>query len=221
MNFRNLTFIPVSLLLAACGNAAEDSTPSVDEWLGESTHLAITGSYQGTALNIRLEGDAAAGVHCESLYAPLPGTVPDAEGNYDTSQLYFVFKEVGALIDWGGQPKEFTISYWRHDVPADTTLEVVPRVFGSAIPEGQTWSDINVFDPGTDLLSGIESAASSGTVEMKMATGVPDDNGVYIASARTGEFLSVSWGPEDNLNVSATADCTSGVQVWPQTRLLP
>jgi hypothetical protein len=108
-------------------------------------------------------------------------------------------------------------------MPAGTELQVIPRVFGSAIPDGETWSDINLFTPGGDLLSGIESAAVSGTVSIELNTGTPDAAGIYIPSGvRTGEYLSVSWGPQDHLNVSTTADCNPALVVlWPQTRILP
>jgi len=211
-------------LVAVVGCGSDDAgSGQVEEWLGESTHLAISGTYQGMEFDVDLEGEAAAGVHCERFYAPLVGTEPDASGNYDTSQLYFAMTEIGAKIDVSGMTKEFNISYWRHDVAAGTDLDVTPRVFGTSIPEGKTWSDINVFDPGADVLSGIESAAESGTVAMKLNTGDPDQNGIMKASgSRTGAYYSVSWGPDDFLKVSATANCSPGIVVtWPQNFLVP
>jgi hypothetical protein len=132
-------------------------------------------------------------------------------------------KEIGAQITLDGQPTEFTISYWRHDLPAESTLEVISRTFGTAIPEGKTWSDINLFAPGATDLSGVESAAESGTVAIELNTGDPDANGVMIPDGgRTGEFISVSWGPQDHLTVSATANCgPAAIAPWAQTRLLP
>ena len=208
-------------VLAGCGAAS--SGASVTKWQGDTTHLAVSGSFQGQTFDVNLQGAAASGVYCNYIYAPLPGTAPDSAGNYDTSKLYFVMKELGGVIDLEGTPKEFTISYWRHDVRAGTDLKVIPRLFGTSIPEGETWSDINLFTPGTDNLSGLESAAASGTVSVKLNTGTPDQNGIFIASGvRTGEFVSVVWGPHDFLNVSSTSDCNPAlIGTWPQSRLLP
>ena len=212
----------LSLLLAGCGTS-DEGTASVEEWLGDSTHFAVSGSFQGEVFDARLEGEAAAGVYCHRFYAPMPGSLPDDDGVYDSSQVYFVMKELGAVIDLEGEPKEFTISYWRHDPPAGSALEVIPRVFGSTIPAGQTWSDINLFEPGGDELSGVESAASSGSVTLHVNTGSPDANGIMIPhGGRTGEFVSVSWGPDEHLNVSATADCSAAEMApWAQSRILP
>jgi hypothetical protein len=195
----------------------------VNGWQGEATHLAITGTFQGMTFDVHQTGAAAAGVHCSRLYAPLPGTQPDAAGNYDTSQMYFVFKELGGVIDLGGTPTEFTIAYWRHDVAAGTELQVIPRLFGTSIPAGQTWSDINLFAPGQNDLSGIESAAASGTVSMKLNTGTTDAGGIFIPSGgRTGEYVAVSWGPHETLHISSTADCNPAIVVtWPQGALHP
>jgi len=209
--------------LAGCGSGSSGGSDSVTGWLGDSPHLAITGSFQGQTFDVHMMGADASGVYCHRFYAPLPGTQPDANGNYDTSQTYFVMKELGGVIDLGGTPTEFTISYWRHDVAAGTDLQVVPRMFGTSIPDGETWSDINLFPPGGDVLAGIESAAASGTVEMKLNSGTPDQGGIVIPSGgRTGEYIAVTWGPEDHLNVSTTADCAPAIIVtWPQSRLLP
>jgi hypothetical protein len=223
VNTRHLSLaVVISLSLAGCGSSS-GSGNNVDSWQGEATHLAITGTFQDKTFDVHLEGAAAAGVHCNRVYAPLPGTQPDAAGNYDTSQVYFVMKELGAVIDLGGTPTEFTISYWRHDVAAGTDLQVIPRVFGTSIPAGQTWSDINLFAPGETDLSGIESAAASGTVSMKLNTGTTDAGGILIPSGgRTGEYVAVSWGPHETLHVSSTVDCNPAIVVtWPQTRILP
>lgn len=222
MNLRisSIVVVPV-ILLAGCGSTS--SQPKVTHWLGDSTHLAISGSFQSQTFDVDLKDATASTVYCNRFYAPLPGTAPDAAGNYDTSKVYFVMKELGGVIDLEGTPKEFAISYWRHDVPAGTDLMVVPRLFGTSIPQGQTWSDINVFTPGTDNLSGIESAAASGTVSMKLNTGTPDQGGILIPSGgRTGEYISITWGPHDFLNVSSTSDCNPAiVATWPQSRLSP
>jgi hypothetical protein len=217
----------LGLIAVGCGSSADSGSNAVTGWLGESPHLAITGtlatvgSSPNQTFDVHLEGDKAANIYCHRFYTPIEGAMPDGEGNYDTSQLYFAMKELGGVVDVGGVQKEFTISYWRHDVAAGTDLQVVPRVFRTPIPEGKTWSDVNIFDPGTDLLAGIETAAASGTVSMKLNTGTPDDNGVVIPSGgRTGEFISVSWGPHDNLSVSATADCITLMAPW-ATPLIP
>ena len=221
---------PVAVLVAVtlsvapvvgCGTSA--AGPSVTKWQGDSTHLAISGSFQSQTFDVNLQGADAAGVYCNRFYAPLPGTAPDTAGNYDTSQVYFVMKEMGGVINLEGTPTEFTISYWRHDMPAGTDLTVIPRLFGTSIPAGETWSDINLFAPGTDNLSGLESAAASGKVSIELNTGTPDQNGILIPSGvRTGEFIAVSWGPHDFLNVSTTADCGPPIiATWPQSRILP
>jgi len=222
MNFRTTcNILSPFILLAGCGGGS--SGPSVTKWQGDSTHMAISGSFQTQAFEVDLKGATASGVYCNRFYAPLPGTAPDAAGKYDTSKVYFVMKELGAVIDLDGTPTEFTISYWRHDVDAGTKLTVVPRTFGTSIPAGQTWSDINLFMPGTDVLSGLESAASSGTVSMELNTGATDQNGILKPSGvRTGEYISVVWGPHDFLNISATSDCGPPIVVtWPQSRLSP
>jgi hypothetical protein len=210
-----------TLGLVGCGGSS--SSKGVDHWLGDSPHLAISGTFQGQTFDVDLKGTAAAGIYCHRFYVPLPGTSADASGGFDTSQMYFGMKELGGVIDLEGTPTEFTIAYWRHDVAAGTDLAVVPRTFGTGIPDGQTWSDINLFPPGGDVLSGIESAAASGTVSMKLNSGTPDAGGVVIPSGgRTGEFVSVTWGPSDNLSISVTADCTQFVPApWAQSRILP
>jgi hypothetical protein len=223
VNIRSLSIlalIPVTTL-AACGSGNEGG--SVTHWLGESPHLAISGTFQGQTFDVNLQGDAASGVWCERYYAPLPGTQPNASGMYDTSKMYFVMKELGGVIDLEGTPTAFTISYWRHDEAAGTDLHVVPREFGTAIAAGNTWSDINIYAPGADSLSGVESAAASGTVSMKLNDGTPDANGIVIPSGgRTGEYVSVTWGPHDFLNISATSDCRPAIPApWAQARLLP
>jgi len=209
--------------LAGCGSTPEEDTGSVDQWLGDSAHLAISGTFEGKNLDTRLEGEAASSVYCNRVYAPLPGSEPDAEGKYDTSQVYFVFREIGGIIDVDGTATEFAVSHWRHEVPAGTDMPVVPRVYGTAIAAGETWSDINLFEPGTASISGVESAALSGTVSVELYTGVPDAGGIFVPEGgRAGGFWKLSWGPNDNLTVSATADCRpSQLLTWPQARLVP
>lgn len=225
VNIRKVSLISflAPTIMAGCGSGSGQGSTSVDHWLGDATHLAITGTFQDKTFNVHMEGAAAEGIYCNRFYSPVPGTQPDANGNYDTGRLYFVMKELGGVIDLDGTPTEFTISYWRHDIAAGASLEVIPRVFGTSIPDGQTWSDINLFAPGAGTLTGIESAASSGNVSMKLNTGMPDANGIMVPSGgRTGEFVSVTWGPHEVLNVSSTADCTTvPIMTWPQSRLLP
>lgn len=207
--------------LGAC-SSAEGENAGVTEWLGDETHLAISGAFQGSTFDVHLEGAEADSVYCNRFYTPLPGATPDAEGNYDGTQVYFAMKELGGIINFEGEPKEFTIAYWRHDVAEGTELDVIPRQFGESIPEGKTWSDINMFNPGENLLSGVESAASSGTVKLLLNSGSPDASGVMRPSGgRTGEFVSVSWGPRESLNISATADCVSMVVPWAQDLVAP
>lgn len=219
---RILSAVAALIVVAGCSSGTDEGQPTVTQWLGEQPHLAISGTFQEQTFDVHLEGDAA-GVHCERYYAPLPGAAPDADGNYDTSQVYFVMKELGAVIDLDGVATEFSISYWRHDIAADQQLTVVPRTFGTALPEGETWSDVDLFAVGAEPTSGIESAASSGTVSMRLNTGLPDANGVMIPDGgRTGEFISVTWGPRESLNVSASADCgPSQVVPWAAARILP
>lgn len=56
------------------------------------------GSFQNKTFDIHLEGEDA-GIDCERFYAPPPGTAANSSGNYDTSQLYFAVKELGAVIE--------------------------------------------------------------------------------------------------------------------------
>ncbi len=202
-------------LLAGCGSAdAEGASSSITEWLGESTHFAVSGSFDGKPLNIRLEGAAAtaAEVYCVRNYAPLPGNVPDAMGKYDMTKMYFAMKEVGAIVDIDGQKRDLSFGYWRHDPVAGTALEVVPRVFGQAVPGGQTWVDIGIIEPGMSPTSGVESAAESGSLTMKLNSerGATEDTFVS-GGGKTGEFLSLSWGPENSLKVSASAECRDSI----------
>lgn len=224
MPIRTSTFthaVTCAALLFACGGSDEPGSGTT-EWLGEDTHFAVSGTFQGTTFDVLLEGEAASSIYCNRFYAPLPGEMPDAEGNYGGDQVYFAMKEIGAIFDVNGEPKEFTVAYWRHDMGAGTELEIVPRNFGDVIPAGKTWSDINIFDPGTNILSGVESAASSGVVKLELNTGSPDASGVMIPSGgRTGEFVSMSWGPREALQISATADCNTLVVEWAQDLVAP
>jgi hypothetical protein len=219
MKSRNLGLFSLFTLLGypGCGGNTDSGTAAFNGWLGEANHLRIVGTFQQKVFDVDLKGDAAKDVYCHRFYTPLPGQQPDAMGKYDTSQVYFAMKEVGGVVDIEGTPQEFTISYWRHDMPAGTDLQVVARTMGGTIPIGQTWSDINIFEPGKDVLSGIESAAATGTVSMKLNSGTPDANGIVVPrGGRTGEFISVNWGPGESLKVSATADCNvTLVLPWP------
>jgi hypothetical protein len=224
MMLRTLRLVAIVTLLGhpGCRGNADSGSSALSAWLGDATHLAVEGTFQQKTFNIHLEGDAAKSVYCHRFYAPLPGQQPDAMGQYDTSQVYFAMKELGGVIELDGKPQEFNISYWRNDVPAGSSLEVVARSFGTSIAKGQTWSDINIFEPGMDVLSGIESAAASGTVSIKVNTGTPDKNGIVMSGGRTGEFISVIWGPAESLKVSATADCTLALVVpWAAPLIKP
>jgi hypothetical protein len=213
-------------LLAGCGSAPEDSaSAAVTEWLGDSTHFAVSGSFDGKPMNIRLEGEAAvaAGVYCIRNYAPLPGNVPDAMGKYDMNKMYFAMKEVGAVVDIDGQKRDLSFGYWRHDPAAGTTLEVVPRAFGTSVLTGQTWVDLGIVEPGMIATSGVESAAESGSLAMKLNTNMGTTEDTFISGGgRTGELLTLSWGPQNNLKVSVSADCRDSLLApWAPRLVLP
>jgi hypothetical protein len=208
--------------VAGCGGAADEEDKVLDQWLGESTHFAVSGTFEGKPMNIRLDGETAKGVKCTRSYAPLPGAKPNADGKYDTSQMYFVTKEISAVIEFDGVPTEFAVGYWRHDAPAGTTLEIIPRKQGNPIPEGQTWVDVEMGDPNVEGPAPINKAAETGTVSIKLNSGVADQGGVYIPSGgRAGEFLTLNWGPKENLKVSATADCEDSEVVLWASRVVP
>ena len=158
--------------LAGCGSSVDDAQSSeLTHWLGDTPHFAVSGTFQGKSMNIRLEKDAAtaAGVYCKRNYAPLPGNVPDATGKFDESKVYFAMKELGAIVELDGQKRDISFGNWRHNPVAGTSLTVVPRTFGTAVPDGQTWVDIGIIEPGMAPTSGIESAAESGTVTTRPA----------------------------------------------------
>jgi hypothetical protein len=202
-------------LLAGCGSAAEDeSTSSLTDWLGETTHFVASGTFQGKPIDIRLMGDAAtgAGAYCSRNYAPLPGNVPDAEGKYDLNKMYFAMNEVGAIVELDGQMRDISFGHWRHEPTPGTTLTVVPRTFGAPVPAGQTWVDIGIIEPGKIATSGIESAAESGTFTMKLNTNLGATEDTFVSGGgKMGVFISLSWGPQDKMTVSATVDCRSSV----------
>jgi len=117
-------------------------------------------------------------------------------------------KEIGIVVDYEGKPTDVSVGYWRHDAQAGTSLDVIPRQQGTSIPEGKTWVDFELSEPNSMGPNGIEKAAESGTFQMKLNTGTPDQGGVYIPTGgRTGEFINVSWGPQENLTISVTSDC--------------
>ena len=212
--------------LAACGSAPDDTqSTELTQWLGDAPHFVVSGTFQGKPLNIRLEKDAAkaAGVYCSRNYAPLPGNVPDASGKYDMSQMYFAMKEVGAIVELDGEKKDLSFGNWRHEVAAGGTLNVVSRTFGSAVPAGQTWVDIGIIEPGKPPTSGIESAAESGTLAMKLNTNMGATEDAFVAGGgMVGQFLTLSWGPTDKLTVSATAECRDSLLApWAPKLVLP
>jgi hypothetical protein len=209
---------------AGCGSAADEDTGTISQWLGDSPHFAVSGTFNGKPMNYRAEGAAATGLRCTRTFGPLPGAKPDASGNYDTSQIYFVKKELGMVVDIDGTPTDISVGYWRHDAPAGTDMEVIPRVRGTAIPQGKTWVDFELKEPGSSAPTGIEKAAESGAISIKLNSGSPDQNGIFVASGgRTGEFVNLSWGPEETLTISATADCTTDAAwaVWAPGFVLP
>jgi hypothetical protein len=200
-----------------CGSAAPDDAGAIDQWLGDSPHFAVSGTFNGKPMNYRVEGAA---VRCDRTYAPLPGVKPNAEGVYDTSQMYFVKKELGVVVELDGVPTDISVGYWRHDPPAGTSLEVMPREQGTRIPEGKTWIDFELKEPGAMAPTGVEKAAESGTISMKLNSGTPD--GIITTGGRTGEFVSISWGPEESLTISATADCRNApVAMWANAVIPP
>jgi len=214
-----------SIVATGCGTTDEPS-PSLSQWLGESQHFAVSGKFNGEPYDVRLEGAAASSVECVRIYAPLPGTQPDATGKYDTNQTYFAMKEISATVDRGGKPTTLNVGYWRNDPAADTALQVVPRQFGTAISAGNTWADFELSDPSVPAGSAgpddIEKAAESGTLSMKLNSGTPNPGGTYTPTGgRTGEFLDLTWGPDEHLTISTTAECKSIVAVWAQKSVLP
>ena len=198
-----------ALTAVGCGAAPEkEDLGKVDQWLGDKLHFAVSGTFNGKPMNIRLEGDAAKHVRCTRNYAPLPGEKPGADGKYATNQLYFVMKEIGIVTDVEGVPTDVSVGYWRHDPPPGTSLEVIPREQGTSIPAGKTWVDFELSEPGATGPSGIEKAAERGTLRMELNSGTPDESGVYIPTGgRTGQFASIDWGPQEKLTISVTSDC--------------
>jgi hypothetical protein len=191
-----------------CGDApADDDVTTVSQWLGDKLHFAVSGTFNGKPMNLRLEGDAAKHVRCTRNYGPLPGVKPDADGKYDTSQVYFVMKECGIVTDVEGVPTDVSVGYWGNDPAAGTTLEVIPRTQGMPVPVGQAFVDFELSEPGAMGPTGIEKAAERGTVELKLNSGMPDQNGIVVPTGgRTGEFISINWGPQESLTISLTAE---------------
>jgi hypothetical protein len=212
-----------ALLAAGCGAAPDqEEVGKVDQWLGDKLHFAVSGTFDGKPINIRLEGDAAKTVRCTRNYAPLPGAKPDADGKYDTSQVYFLMKECGIVTDVEGKPTDVSVGYWGHDPAAGSSLEVIPRATGSTIPEGKVWVDFELSEPGATGPTGIEKAAEGGTFAMKLNSGTPDQNGVFIPTGgRTGEFFSINWGPQERLTISLTSDCEDALFAPWGTRIAP
>jgi hypothetical protein len=219
-------FVTVSLLAtvvgAGCAAAPEEDIGTLNQWLGETPHFAVSGTFDGKPMNLRFEGDAAKHVRCTRNYAPLPGSQPNADGKYDTSQMYFVMKEIGIVADFEGKPTDISVGYWRNDVPAGMDLEVIPRQTGTPIPAGKTWVDFELSEPNATGPNGIEKAAESGTLSMKLNSGTPDQNGIFIPTGgRTGEFITISWGPQESLTISTTSDCQDAEVVTWAHRVAP
>jgi hypothetical protein len=214
-----------ALAAGGCAVEAAEDTAKLDQWLGDNVHFAVSGNFHGKAINIRVEGESAkaAGVRCTRNYAPLPGSQPDAEGKYDTSQMYFIMKEIGVVVDFEGKPTDISVGYWGNDPAAGTSLEVIPRQQGTQIPAGKAWVDFELSEPNSSGPNGIEKAAEGGTLQMNLNSGTPDPGGIFIPpGGRTGEFLTVSWGPQESLTISATSECQSAeVVMWGQRIVLP
>ncbi len=195
--------------MAGCGSADDPASNEITGWLGEQTHFAASGSFDGEPINLRLEGDAAvaASVRVERVFAPLPGNKPDASGKWDTSKVYFAMKEFSAIVDFKGQKRLMSFGNWRRDIAAGQSLTVVPRAFGTTPAAGQTWVDIGIVEPGMIATSGIESAAESGALEVKLNTNMGATEDTFVeGGGKAGQFISLSWGPNDKVNVSITAD---------------
>ena len=197
-----------TLAAAGCGAAPDqDDSGKLSQWLGDNLHFAVSGNFNGKPINIRLEGDAAKHVRCTRNYGPLPGAKLNADGKYDTSQVYFVMKECGIVTDVDGVPTDVSVGYWGNDPAAGTTLEVIPRKHGTPVPVGQAFVDFELSEPGASGPTGIEKAAERGTVELKLNSGMPDQNGIVVPTGgRTGEFISINWGPQEILTISLNAE---------------
>ena len=226
-SFTVVSFV-TSFIVAGCGSSPDDSTASVDHWLGDTPHFSVVGTFDGHNFDVHLSGDAAiaAQLRCNRAYAPLPGVQPAADGTYDTSQLYFAMKQTRILVEFDGMPMEISTGYWGNDPGAGTDLEVIPRVLGASVPEGQTWVNFQVDQPRSELFSPPTKpvrAAESGTVSIKLNSGTPDQGGIYIPTGgRTGEFFSIVWGPQESLKISATVDCQeSAVTPWAVNLIKP
>lgn len=215
MNTRTFVFLPILAcsLLAGC-NESNDDSATITQWLGEETHFVASGTVQGNVFDVRLEGSDAAGVYCNRFYTPLPGEMPAEDGTYTSDQVYYAMSMIGGIVQVNGETKEFNVVYWKHDLAGGSVLEVVPREFGGSIPAGKTWANINLFQPGEHILSGLETAASSGTVELLLNDGPTDENGVMRTGGKIGVFMDLSWGPREDLVASVTADCQSIIVPW-------
>lgn len=223
-DFRVVSLITAAAL-AGCTNS-EDDAQSLDGWLGDTPHFAISGKFDGIEYNHRLEGDAAVAAHlsCIRHYAPLPGTRPNAQGKYAPSDMYFIMKDIIAVFELNGKATEFGAAYWGNDPEPGTDLNVIPMNFGNSIPAGTTWMDFQIEDypkagPPTKPVRGAEG----GTVSLKVNSASPEPGSAYVASGgRTGVFVSVHWGPLESLKISATADCADSLLApWARTLVLP
>jgi hypothetical protein len=68
----------------------------------------------------------------------------------------------------------------------------------------------------------VEKAAETGQLNMKLNVGTPDSNGVFIPSGgKTGQFMDLTWGPDEHLTISATAECESVIAVWAARSISP
>jgi hypothetical protein len=223
-DFTFVSLVTVAVL-AGCTNTPDETDP-LNEWLGDTPHFAVSGNFDGTQFNQRVEGDAAVAAHlsCTRHYTPFPGELPDALGKYDPSQLYFVMKQTAAVFDINGKPIQLSMGYWWNDPEAGTDLGVIPRITGISIPAGSAWTDFQVEDyPHEGPPTKPVRSAEAGTVSIKVKSGSPEPGSAYVATGgRTGFFAAINWGPNESLKISATADCGDTLlALWARTWITP
>jgi hypothetical protein len=224
----DFTFVSLvtAAVLAGCTNAPEEETASLDQWLGDTTHFAVSGKFDGMEFNYRTEGEAAVAAHvnCTRHYTPFPGAVPNAQGKYDPSQMYFVMKDTVGIFEINGKLTSLGMGYWWNDPEPGTTLEVIPRITGKSIPTTNAWVDFQIEDyPKEGPPTKPVRSAEGGTVSIKAKSGSPEPGSAYVTSGgRTGFFASINWGPQEYLKVSATADCVDSLYaLWARSLIIP
>ena len=212
--------VPCALFLGGCSGSADESSNTLDHWLGATEHLAITGTQGGETTDIRVEGEAAraAGLACVRTYKPFQGQVQDANGNWDTSKVGMLITEFGLFVDIAGEKRYVNIQYWRHDPMKMPSFTIIPRQNDVPVPPENTWLDVEWYK-GDGMMIGDsirESSAESGPIKVDLNDGVPDQGGVYIPTGGTvGGFISADWGPQEHLSISFTAPCgDSEIHTW-------